>query len=507
MYYLLLMKLIHYFKHKIQLKSNLLFCIIIFCFYKFIKNKHKIIFFLYKLTPGGKKYIKNNQKNAFETIKKIVFKKKWRNSFNKLNDSGKELTFIKDIVKNRKLCLNKKISGTIYSNKLYHKKIANYMYDLYMYSNPLHTDLYPELNKMESEIVKMIGNLFDLPESDGGGNLTTGGTESTILAIKAYKKYKINNSYFSSKLEVITTKTGHAAINKACELLDLKLVYVNLNNDYTMDINDLKYKITSKTCVVIASSPCYPYGLIDNITDIGIICKDYDVPLHVDACLGGFITQFDDSIKISFKDNISSISVDPHKFGYVPKGSSLLLWKNNKIRPNQYFITEDWTGGIYASCSLPGSRVGSQIATTWAILLYNGLDYYKCMSKLIIKKKKKLYDDIIKIPTIKVIGKPKVNVLAFYSEKYNLGQIIDEFQKHNWNLNIMQNPMCLHICITPYNYEKINEIKNILQNITTQEVRNETKGLISIYGMAEKIPNKKIVREIVEKYLDLTTNL
>ena len=84
MYYLLLMKLIHYFKHKIQLKSNLLFCIILFCFYKFIKIKHKIIFFLYKLTPGGKKYIKNNQKDAFETIKKSVFKKKWRNSFNKL---------------------------------------------------------------------------------------------------------------------------------------------------------------------------------------------------------------------------------------------------------------------------------------------------------------------------------------------------------------------------------------------------------------------------------------
>ena len=98
-------------------------------------------------------------------------------------------------------------------------------------------------------------------------------------------------------------------------------------------------------------------------------------------------------------------------------------------------------------------------------------------------------------------------MLAFYSDKYPLGQIIDEFQKHNWNLNIMQNPMCLHICITPYNYEKINEITDILQNITTQEVRNETKGLISIYGMAEKIPNKKIVREIVEKYLDLTTNL
>ena len=99
------------------------------------------------------------------------------------------MTFIKSIVRTRKNNLNHKISGTLYGNREYHKTIANYMFDQYMFSNPLHTDLYPELNKMESEIVKMIGNLFDLPKT-GGGNLTTGGTESTILAIKAYKKYK-----------------------------------------------------------------------------------------------------------------------------------------------------------------------------------------------------------------------------------------------------------------------------------------------------------------------------
>ena len=40
--------------------------------------------------------------------------------------------------------------------------------------NPLHRDLYAELNKMESEIVKMIGNLFDMPESGGGGNINNG---------------------------------------------------------------------------------------------------------------------------------------------------------------------------------------------------------------------------------------------------------------------------------------------------------------------------------------------
>lgn len=487
-------------------KQKMLLIFFLISIYKFFKNKTKVMFYLYKLTPSGSKYIKNKQKEALELIKNNVFKKKWSHNFNKLPFQGKDMPFIKSLVKARKNTLNHKISGTLYGNRDYHRTIANYMFDQYMFSNPLHTDLYPELNKMESEIVKMIGNLFDLPKT-GGGNLTTGGTESTILAIKAYKKYKQENQWFSSKLEVITTKTGHAAINKACELLDLKLVYVDLNKDYTMDIEDLKQKITSNTCVVIASLPCYPYGLIDPITEIGLVCRENKVFLHVDACLGGFITQFDDSLKITFKDNIDSISVDPHKFGCCPKGSSLLLWKNNKIKHHQYFIVDDWTGGIYASCSLPGSRVGSQIATTWAILLYNGLNYYKTMAETIILKTRWLSAQISGITSFKVIGDPKVNVIAFYSEKYSLSQIIEEFQKNEWNLNIMQNPLCLHICITPYNIEKVDEIITILKTVSTQKVKECEKGLVSIYGMAEKIPDQGVISEIIEKYLDITTDL
>jgi len=67
--------------------------------------------------------------------------------------------------------------------------------------------------------------------------------------------------------------------------------------------------------------------------------------------------------------------------------------------------------------------------------------------------------------------------------------------------------LCLHICITPYNIDKIDDIVNILKIITTKKVEDKDEGLISIYGMAEKIPDKKIIHEIIEQYLDLTTNL
>ena len=144
-----------------------------------------------------------------------------------------------------------------------------------------------------------------------------------------------------------------------------------------MDITDLKNKISFRSCVIVASAPCFAYGLMDPIKEISFVAERYKVPLHVDACLGGFICQFNKKLRLSFNDNIQSISIDPHKFGYAPKGSSILLWKDEKMKHNQYFVVQDWTGGIYASTSLPGSRVGSQIATTWTTLLYHG--YESCL--------------------------------------------------------------------------------------------------------------------------------
>ena len=102
------------------------------------------------------------------------------------------------------------------------------------------------------------------------------------------------------------------------------------------------------------------------------MAKQYNIPFHVDACLGGFIIQYDINLKLTFDDNIQSISVDPHKYGLAPKYSSLLLWKDRSMKKYQYFVAADWTGGLYASVSLPMIRVGSQIATTWAALLFNG---------------------------------------------------------------------------------------------------------------------------------------
>ena len=117
----------------------------------------------------------------------------------------------------------------------------------------------------------------------------------------------------------------------------------------------------------------------------------YRIPLHVDACLGGFLVVFMEraGYKLPLFDfrlkGVTSISCDTHKYGNTPKGSSLIMYRNVNYRKQQYFSCVDWPGGIYVSPTFAGSRPGSLIAITWATLLTTGVEKYVEITKNIIK--------------------------------------------------------------------------------------------------------------------------
>jgi len=75
------------------------------------------------------------------------------------------------------------------------------------------------------------------------------------------------------------------------------------------------------------------------------------VPLHLDCCLGGFLVPFLE--KAGYKlphpvdfsiSGVTSISADTHKYGFAPKGSSIIMYSSNEIRKYQYFVITDWPG-------------------------------------------------------------------------------------------------------------------------------------------------------------------
>jgi sphinganine-1-phosphate aldolase len=211
------------------------------------------------------------------------------------------------------------------------------------------------------------------------GVFMAGGTESILMAILAFREY--GRSKGITKPNLLICYTGHVASIKACKYFDIEIRFVDYDEDYRMSIADTKRKIDYNTIGVYTSCPNYPYGTIDPIQEIAGYCKTKDIPVHIDMCLGGFLVPFIKNDKgepmFTIPDGVTTISMDPHKFGLAGKGASVLLYSSQKMRCHQFFSTSYWPGGLYGTVGIAGSRSGGGIASSWISMMRMGTNGYR----------------------------------------------------------------------------------------------------------------------------------
>lgn len=421
--------------------------------------------------------------------------------------------FNKDIY--RKININKtldenpaegKISGAVYhvNNDIY--TVAKFANNKFLYSNPLHPDVYVSIRKMEAEVVSMCINLYK-GGSEVCGTTTSGGTESIILACKSYRDYYRKKGIKNP--EIIIPESAHVAFDKAAHLLDIKLVKVKLNN-YKVNLYEIERNINKNTILLVGSTPSFPHGVMDPMKSIAGIGIRHKIPVHMDACLGGFLMPFLSQAGYNIPmfdfncDGITSISIDLHKYGYAPKGISVIMYKSNDYLHNQYFVNTDWQGGIYASPTLSGSRPGNVIAAAWAVMMKLGIESYVQYTGEIIDIAQKIKRELNKIKEIEIIGNPEMNVIAFTSN--NIYQLNDEMSKNGWHLNVLQYPPALHLCVTLTHTQScadnrfITDIKNAIKVIKDKPIDNSSMAVV--YGSSQKIPDRSIVKDLTHHYLD-----
>uniref|UniRef100_A0A8K9WLI9 sphinganine-1-phosphate aldolase n=1 Tax=Oncorhynchus mykiss TaxID=8022 RepID=A0A8K9WLI9_ONCMY len=347
---------------------------------------------------------------------------------------------------------NGRVSGAVYWGDQTLTKLLVKVYGDFAWSNPLHPDIFPGVRKMEAEVVRMTCTLFN-----GGpntcGTVTSGGTESILMACKAYRDMAYERGV--KHPEIIAPVSVHAAFDKAANYFGMKLVHIPLDkNTLKVDVKAMRRAISKNTAMLVCSAPQFPHGIIDPIEEVGKLALKYNIPLHVDACLGGFLivfmakanyplAPFDFRVK-----GVTSISADTHKYGYAPKGSSVILYSDKKYRHYQYFVAPDWQGGIYASPSVAGSRPGGIIAACWATMMHMGEDGYIKATKKIIDTARTIKTEIRKINGVFVFGDPEVSVVAIGSDVFDIFRLSNALTSKGWNLNMLQYPSSIHICCT-----------------------------------------------------------
>jgi len=407
------------------------------------------------------------------------------------------------------------VSGAVYGalNKEL-CEVAGQVYCSHMWTNPLHPDLFPNIRKMEAEVVRMTLSMYH-GDANTVGTMSTGGTESIMLAVYAYRNHAKEEKGIE-KPEIIVPRTVHAAFDKACHCFGVKIVHIEEDIvTRRVNVKKMRQKINSNTILLVGSAPQFPHGSLDPIQEIAALGLKYGIPVHVDACLGGFIIPFMEAAGyplplFDFRvPGVVSISADTHKYGYALKGSSVIMYRNKEIRHYQFFVSVDWPGGIYATPTFGGSRAGAVIASCWASLMYTGLDGYVEATKSIIESKQKIVEGLKIIHGICIEGIPEVTIVAIGSKEFNIFRLSTAMVEKGWSLNPLQFPPCIHFCVTLM-HTQAGVVEKFLEDVRdcTAEIMKDPKspvgGVGAIYGMASTIPDRSMVSEIVTAFMDAT---
>ncbi|MBN3295852.1 SGPL1 lyase, partial [Amia calva] len=387
-----------------------------------------------------------------------------------------------------------RVSGAVYSGDETLTKLLVKVYGDFAWSNPLHPDIFPGVRKMEAEVV------------------TSGGTESILMACKAYRDLARERGI--KHPEILAPISVHAAFDKAAHYFGMKIIHIPLNpTTMQVDVKAMRSAISKNTAMLVCSAPQFPHGAMDPVQEVAKLAVRYNIPFHVDACLGGFLIVFMEKANYPLAPfdfrvkGVTSISADTHKYGFAPKGSSVVLYSDKSYRHYQFFVAPDWQGGIYASPSIAGSRPGGIIAACWATMMHMGEKGYVEATRKIIKTARFIEAEVRKVDGLFVFGKPEVSVVALGSKIFDIYRLSNALTSRGWNLNTLQFPSSIHICITLLHTKPgvaDRFVKDVREStaVIMKNPKEKTTGMGAIYGMAQSIPDRSMVTEISQGFLD-----
>jgi sphinganine-1-phosphate aldolase len=341
---------------------------------------------------------------------------------------------------------------------------------LYSSANALDPTAFPSLGKMENMLVSMTADLLG-GDAKTSGTVTSGGTESCLLAVLAARDAHPEITSPS----IVFPSTAHAAFHKAAHYFGLRKVSVPVDPEtFRADPAAMAAAIDDTTVLVVASAPSYAHGVLDPIAEIAAAAAARGVRMHVDACIGGWMLPF---LKLNGADlpwfgfevpGVTSVSVDLHKYAYCPKGVSVLLHRTAALRQSQYFASADWPGYTMLNTTMQSTRSGGPIAAAWATILHIGEDGYGALAVETRIAATKIRKGIEQIDGLRIVGDPISTLLSFTTDStdYDLFTVADEMRERGWYVQPQfaheSSPVNLHLTVTAANRDNWAEFLTAL---------------------------------------------
>jgi glutamate/tyrosine decarboxylase-like PLP-dependent enzyme len=305
--------------------------------------------------------------------------------------------------------------------------------------NMLDPTAFPSVVALENSVVGTVAGVL----GGGAGVFTSGGTESCLLAVLAARTS-------SGGSEIVVPVTAHPAFAKAAHLLGMDLVVTPVDDSFRAVPSAVADAITDRTALVVASAPSYPTGTCDPVAPIASLAAARGVLCHVDACIGGWVLPFlPDAPAFDLTvPGVTSLSVDLHKYGYAPKGASVVLFASRELRRAAYFAYAGWPGYPVLNPTLQSARSAGPLAAAWAVLEHVGLDGYRALALSARQALLSLADGVAAIDGLRVLGVPDTTLLAVAGSDVDVFVVADELRDRGFyaqvQLSLDEVPPTLH---------------------------------------------------------------
>ncbi|MCW2842902.1 MAG: Pyridoxal-dependent decarboxylase [Nocardioides sp.] len=334
---------------------------------------------------------------------------------------------------------------------------------MYAGANGLDPSAFPSMLAMENELVGFACDLVDAPDT-AAGTVTTGGTESIMLAVQAARDARPD----IERPNIVLPETAHPSFQKAAQYFGIDQVSVRVDGHYRAQVGAMAEAMDADTVLAVASAPSYAHGVIDPIAWIAAACAAKDVPLHVDACIGGWILAYADRIgrvKPAWTfavPGVSSISVDLHKYGYTPKGASILLHRTAAGRRPTYFSSADWPGYTMVNTTMASTRPGGPLAGAWATVQAIGEGGYVELARDCLDAVDLLLAGIDRIDGLELVVRPDSTLVAVRTDgSCDVFTIADEMVERGWYVGPQMSwrgePPTLHLSVSAATLGHVDE--------------------------------------------------
>jgi sphinganine-1-phosphate aldolase len=303
------------------------------------------------------------------------------------------------------------------------------------------------LKLMEDGVIDFAAELLNGP--DAVGHITSGGSESIFVAMKAARDWARAKRPLTGTPEVVIPYSGHPTFNRAAEYLGLKITRVPVREDFRADVPAMAEAISDDTIALVGSAVCFPYGVIDPIEELSRLAAERGLWLHVDACVSGYSAPFCRELGYPVPDfdfslpGVTSMSADLHKYGFCAKGTSSVLYRNAEYQKYQPFTFEDWPLGHFSNPNVASTRPGGSIASAWAVMNYLGREGYLELNERLMGMRQRYIDSINGIEGLHIYGQPHSLIISFGADdplEIDMAAVADGMLERGWFLGRLRTP-------------------------------------------------------------------